>query len=262
MRVVRPEKSIVPIVRAGEGVPIKELLGTGFFVGSPSELHVVTARHVFDDNPLQDGELYGVAFPEEDRIRFVQIPGYHSSNQFDVAVFSGEHFPEAVPLQFASTEYRMSLNIDVLTFEYSLTRIERDAPNHTLISFEPIAHKGNIMRLFDSDFPERVPTPSFLTSFPALRGASGAPVMVADKMTVVGMLVANQERHLMPAQVVRCEDANTNREEVSYFLPTGKAIQGSVILEVLEKFNIPVQVARSKRGFASSIWEKLMTVIR
>jgi hypothetical protein len=78
------------------------------------------------------------------------------------------------------------------------------------------------------------------TSFPALQGASGAPILRARDFAVVGMLVANHERHLLPAQVVRIETNNEALEETRYLLPVGKAIEAHFVLEVLDQMGISV----------------------
>jgi hypothetical protein len=64
--------------------------------------------------------------------------------------------------------------------------------------------------------------------------------MRAHDFTVVGMLVANHERHLLPAQVVRLETDDKTVEETRYFLPVGKAIQAHFLLEVLSQLGISV----------------------
>jgi hypothetical protein len=55
-------------------------------------------------------------------------------------------------------------------------------------------------------------------SYPALKGASGAPVFLEHGLAVVGVIVANHERELMPAQILRAvgEDGALI-EEARYF---------------------------------------------
>jgi len=57
---------------------------------------------------------------------------------------------------------------------------------------------------------------------------------------VVGMIVANHERHLLPAQVVRVEE---EPKEVRYFLPLGLAIGVEALTEVLDEVGDDVQYA-------------------
>jgi hypothetical protein len=52
------------------------------------------------------------------------------------------------------------------------------------------------------------------------------------------MLVANVETNLIPAQVLRIEDVNNSVEETRYFLPIGKELDVSLIIEFLKAQNI------------------------
>ncbi len=238
-----PERAIVPIVRATRERPIINLVGTGFFVGDAEALHIVTAKHVITDNPLAEDELYGIVFHEDKGIKIIAISHIRASVDFDLAVCSVSRadFPLAVPLVIAKSD--PALNEDVFSYEYSSTRIEQTDTGGTHVFFEPYAHKGNVVRSYESTFPERIKTPTILTSFPALQGASGAPVVASGpgKMSfaVVGMLVANSERHLLPAQVVKIKNGPSYMETTSYFLPYGKALGRSAIAQCLEGMSVP-----------------------
>lgn len=241
---LKPERAVVPIVRYAPTKPISELLGTGFFVGKGDALHVVTAKHVFEGSPLNEEEKYALAFNDGKGIGIIAISQIRAAVDFDVAVCSVEKslMPLAVPLSIATAD--PPLNHDVFSYEYSSTRIERtDTGFH--VSFEPHTHKGNIVRSYVSKFPEPVATASVLTSYPALQGASGAPVIYGSQskksFAVAGMLVANSERHLLPAQVVKIEDGPEYKETTSYFLPYGKALSWSVLAECLLGMAVPFQ---------------------
>jgi len=164
----------------------------------------------------------------------------HLSSKFDIAACPIGELPRVVPLQFSAEE--PALNDDIFTFKYSSTRFEKNpTTGKTNISFEPYSHKGNIVRSYNSLYPESIPTPSFLTSFPALQGASGAPVLFSStgkNICITGMLIANIERHLLPAQVVRIEDEKGFVEETKYFLPFGKALQAKVIAQFLQDVGV------------------------
>jgi hypothetical protein len=60
--------------------------------------------------------------------------------------------------------------------------------------FTPYFRKGHVICRYSSDFHEKAPTMSFDLSFPALGGASGAPVVIEHDGSVTGMIVANVER--------------------------------------------------------------------
>lgn len=239
---LKPDRAIVPIVRYAPNKPISELLGTGFFVGDEATIHLITAKHVFSGSPLNDSEEYALVFNDGKGIGIISLSHIRVALDFDVAVCSVARslLPLAVPLAIATMD--PPLNQDVFSYEYSSTSIEKTATGFH-VSFEPHAHKGNIVRSYVSKFPERIATASLLTSYPALQGASGAPVISASQnkkqFSVAGMLVANAERHLLPAQVVKIEDGAEYRETTSYFLPYGKAISWSVLAECLRGMAVP-----------------------
>lgn len=243
---LKPERAIVPIVRYAPDRIIVELLGTGFFVGDDNTKHLVTAKHVIQNSPLRPDEKYAVVLTEDSGIALAAISKVLAAADFDVAVCAIEqaHLTKVVPLSVAA--FDPPLNGDVFAFEYSSTRIEKtDTGRH--VSFEPYTHKGNIVRSYSSTFPETTPTASLLTSFPALQGASGAPVLTAVKapkqFAVAGMLVANAQRHLLPAQVVTIHDGPSYSETTSYFLPFGKAVSWAVLTQCLEGMRVPFKKA-------------------
>jgi hypothetical protein len=249
---LNPERAIVPIVRASHERPVIEILGTGFFVGTGEVLHVITAKHVITSFAPAEGEHLAVVFRGTTGIACVSIAQVVASTGFDIAAgaIDKSHIPEAVPIAIGDIDPPLSAN--VFSFEYSSTRIERTEKGGTLVSFEPYAHKGNIVRRYVSTFPETTPTPSILTSFPALRGASGAPILAANatksEFGVVGMTVANLERHLLPAQVVEVHDGDTFSETTSYFLPYGKALGREVVAMCLEQMNVPFEYCKHAIG--------------
>jgi hypothetical protein len=167
---LEPQTAIVPIVRVDRTGQILELLGTGFFVGRETVRSVVTAHHVFRDNPLLDAQQYAVAFSEGEHTRLITIPEVTAAKDLDVAVFDGSDFPAAATLVLA--DYGAPFNADIFTFEYSSTRFDRNTQGSRRTIFEPHAHKGNVVQYYESDYPETVETTVFLTSFPALQGAS------------------------------------------------------------------------------------------
>jgi hypothetical protein len=126
------------------------------------------------------------------------------------------------------------VNFDVLTIEFSGTESRPLADGRREMRFTPYHRKGHVICHYTSTWPESVPTSSLDLSFAALRGASGAPVVVEQNGTVVGMVVANIERHLLPAQVEKVELGPDHREEVKYFLPLGKAISWHHLREFVQ----------------------------
>ncbi len=97
------------------------------------------------------------------------------------------------------------------------------------MEFNPLAHKGNVVSYFTSTIKEKAPVPSLLTSFPAFQGASGAPVIWANRDTkefsVVGMITGNVETELQPAQTIRIEEEDGSFDETKFFHRFGRAFQ-------------------------------------
>jgi hypothetical protein len=95
--------------------------------------------------------------------------------------------------------------------------------------FHFVMYKGNILCYYPSRDPRIEKTPVFDTSFPALQGASGAPVVAhRPNFPVVGMIVSNVESEPIPAQTIRI---GSGEEEIRYFLPTGHGIAAEVIIK-------------------------------
>lgn len=173
---LKPNRAVVPIVRYVPTKPISGLLGTGFFVGNGDALHLVTAKHVFEGSPLNKGAKYALVFNDGKGIGIIRISEIRVAVDFDVAVCGVEKslMSLAVPLPIATAD--PPLSHDVFSYEYSSTRIEKmDTGFH--VSFKPHTHNGNIVRSYVSKFPEQTATASLLTSYPALQGASGAPII-------------------------------------------------------------------------------------
>lgn len=174
-----------------------------------------------------------------DEVRISRIRDVLIAPMYDIAVFAAGGVQHTISLRVSKAP--VPTNVDVLTYEFSGTSIER-RDGKRRVHFSPFTHKGNVLRHYLSDFPEATPTGVFDTSFPALWGASGAPVVRATDFAVVEMLVANRERHLMPAQIVSIHDGAGALEETKYFLPTGKALEGHLLVEYLSLINAEVVV--------------------
>jgi len=172
----------------------------------------------------------------KDPVQAAEIGNYKMSDKYDVAVVGLAGVTEVVSLPILRSN--ISSIEDILTFEYSSTAPKAIHDGRVGAHFSPFTHKGNVLRHYTSDYPEKVSTPVMDTSFPALQGASGAPVMRATDFGVAGMLVGNYERHLLPAQVVRIEQEDKTTEEIRYFLPTGRALSSEVLRTVLDSFGI------------------------
>lgn len=76
-------------------------------------------------------------------------------------------------------------------------------------------------------------------SFPAHKGASGAAVIElrpsAPTHVIHGVVIANLEMHLLPAQIVTgLSDNNKMLEEHKYFLPQGAAVHVSHLANLVD----------------------------
>jgi hypothetical protein len=223
-------RSVVPIIKADvKQARVIHLLGTGFFVsiatpGSSSAL-VVTAKHVLTGHAFNSDEAYCAI-----RVGLAQgYPNYYFyerevyySKKTDLAAFVWPNPPDPVPLPLVRN--RISTSEDVVMVDFSRTLITGAGPE-----FHFVMHKGNVLCYYPSRDPRIEKTPAFDTSFPALQGASGAPVIaLRPGCPVVGLIVSNVESNPIPAQTIRIGDGE---EEIKYFLPNGHGIAAEVILD-------------------------------
>jgi hypothetical protein len=173
---MKPSKAIVPVVGIDETDPCGKyaFLGTGAFVGQQPLL--VTRDHVVenwnksfaiailpDRVPLGTCDIHQAKLvarnPNAD-LALLEVPGYS---------------PQEV-LQLAE-DGEISMNIPVACFEYSQISMIRVGQEKAL-HFEPATRLGNVTRLrYLKDRYGQAGEHMLELSFPALRGASGAPVL-------------------------------------------------------------------------------------
>lgn len=241
----KPANAIFPLV-GRQGGRTTKLYGTGFFIASDGTF--MTARHVLDVT-LEPGEeivilRQGPVLPTdplgiEYETREVKILDARFSLQFDIAVAQAVEPGEVEVLSIAADD--PPINLDVLTMEFGGSAPEeRGDPPRRHWNLNPYHRKGHILRTFRSEYPEREhPVLCLELSFPALFGASGAPILVEKTGDVVGMIVANVELHLLPAHVEKIESAGGTKEERRYYLPSGKAIHWSHLSNFLRPDTSP-----------------------
>jgi hypothetical protein len=215
-----PLKAIFALFKVKKADPIVGwFLGTGFFVDH--EGGFLTARHNLDGVDCGPDEQIAVAF-WEDPVRVLPVATVRLSDQFDIAYGHVSEPENIVPLTIASS--KPMINEDILTLEFSNVAPERGEDGIARIMISATSHKGYVARGYQSTFAGTGPAHVVEVSFPALKGASGAPVVVERLGTVLGMLVANVERELLPAQVEVIEHGDGTKEDRKYFLPRGLAI--------------------------------------
>ncbi|MEW6533770.1 MAG: trypsin-like peptidase domain-containing protein [Thermodesulfobacteriota bacterium] len=233
-------RSVVPIIKADLNHPRAiQLLGTGFFVAAAvpkSSSLVVTAKHVLSQQMFNSNEAYCAVrvglHPDYPNYYFYGSDVLYSKTT-DLAAFLWPNPPDPAPLPLVRN--RVFTSEDVLMVDFSRTMVTGAGTE-----FHFVMHKGNILCYYPSRDPHIENTPSFDTSFPALQGSSGAPVILhRPGCPVVGMIVSNVESTPIAAQTVRIGDGEP---EVSYFLPTGHAIATEVIIEFLSSIGFTPQL--------------------
>lgn len=180
----------------------------------------LTAKHIFEG---EQGEYSGVMLDLVANEGFpYPISDLRFCKQFDIASGYVREFPGIQPLGLANENAPM--NFDVITTEYSGTHSNLLESGISALVFNPYFRKGNVICYYESNFPEPVPTQCLNLSFPALKGASGAPVKVEQTGLVVGMIVGNIEEELLPAQIERIFTKDGCIEERKYLLPMARSI--------------------------------------
>jgi hypothetical protein len=124
-------------------------------------------------------------------------------------------------------------NFRVGSFEFARLMID---PHRALFNLGQSTRIGNIVRhVSDSRFPED----SLELSYPALKGASGAPVVVLegpDMHKVAGFLTANVQYELLPVQTYMFKDESGGAEEKThYYLPAGLAVNAKWVTALLQQ---------------------------
>jgi hypothetical protein len=123
--------------------------------------------------------------------------------------------------------------VQLATFEYGTTR---SAGNK--IELSPATRMGNITRMLNlTDQYNKAGDEILELSFPALRGASGAPVISidGDQFNLQGVIIANVSYHLLPAQVETVlDEKNEVLEETKFMLPQALAVNVKHVRALLE----------------------------
>lgn len=213
-----PLKAIFPIVAKidakASGTYI--FLGTGFFVGAGT---FITAKHVCEG---VKGNLFAVQLDMYgQQATACDISNVKYSKEFDIAKGTVTGFHDIKVLTIATRN--PPVNLDILTMEFSGTRTELKEETKALV-FNPFHRKGHIVQFYLSNFPERTTTSCFEVSFPALSGASGAPVILENDGSVVGMIVENVQHELLQSHIETVVSDHQQTEEIKYVLPYAKAI--------------------------------------
>lgn len=207
-----PAERIVPIFGrslAGEDGPF---LGTGFFAGPDGLL--MTADHVVRD---WEGSFFIVCMKELTTTYLATVLERDSAHDLAILRVATYRPPSFLVLGFDEPFHP---NVQLLAFEYGTTTTAGQQ-----ITLNPATRLGNMTRIKDLPMLGRAGDGALELSFPALRGASGAPVMRADNYHVWGVIVSNVSYNLLPAQIESVLDEGNNLfEEIRYLLPQAAAV--------------------------------------
>ena len=217
VEIMNPSETIVPIFGVDESSSAGFLgkyifLGTGAFVGKQPLL--VTAEHVVRDWT----EAFAITtLPNTNNI--MQAKLITKNRNTDLALLEVPGYPPQKALQLAQ-DNEITLNQSVYCLEYSTTQALGKA-----IHLSPATRLGNVTRLLNlADRYGQAGEDALELSFPALRGASGAPI-ISNSFHLWGIVIANVSYHLLPAQIESVlDEKNQVIEETRYLLPQGLAV--------------------------------------
>jgi len=185
---MKPDESIVPVFGIDDN-NIKHFLGTGTFVEQKPFL--VTAYHVIKD---WTGKFVTVFVHDLQHV--YQLNVVIVDPDADLAVLEAPGCQVSQNIAIATTDEFLS-NQQIVSFEYSTTRTVGKS-----IHLAPATCLGNITRMLNmTDKYGKAGDGILELSFPALRGASGSPILSNSEFQLLGIVIANVEYHLLPTQI-------------------------------------------------------------
>lgn len=220
-----PSLFVVPIVGLNDNRDCGPFLGTGVFVGELK--HLITCNHVLDK---WKGK-YGMT-AHEDNPKFYEAEVLVRDMNSDLACLKVNEYtpPHSCPL---ADDNDIILNDFVCCFEYGTTIVAGNK-----INFSPANRLGNITRFRNMTDRYKLAGDHMLElSFPAMKGASGAPVMNwRPPFKLFGVVTANVGYELLPAQIEKIVDDSGNiSEETKFYLPQGLAIHVKHVKAIIAK---------------------------
>jgi S1-C subfamily serine protease len=224
-------ETIVPIVgiKEEENRPVPRFLGTGTFI--EPRPYLVTAAHVIKG---WNGTL-GIMPPPDGSRAFNANPTYVNPKT-DLALLRVPDWSPQTVLKIAEDERVETFNQIVACFEYGTTRTLGET-----ILFHPAWRMGNITRIHgpNSDVAKQygqAGEDALELSFPALRGASGAPVFAWQEPYLYGIIIANVSYHLLPAQIETIlDEKNQILEETQFMLPQAIAVHARHLRTLIQE---------------------------
>jgi len=222
---VNPSDVVLPLFAFDSAGNLSHFLGTSFCVGD--EPLFITAGHNIKDW----GGQFGLVHISDPSHFYPARPAYLDNNA-DVAILDVRGYRPKTRLGLA-TDDSIVLNRQIVCFEYGTT-IQKGKE----IVLAPATRLGNVTRkLASHELLGRKLSNALELSFPALRGASGAPVLSNVGLLVWGMVVGNVSYHLIPAQIETTTDEEGRiKEQVMYMLPLAIAVNVSSIREAVDRY--------------------------
>jgi S1-C subfamily serine protease len=233
---MKPDDVVLPLLAIDSNGNVDDFLGSGFFVGEGSLF--VTAMHNTEAVP----EKLGVVHIDDLEHTF-PASVLLTDRDSDIAILN---IPDYRPKAHLTIETKNNLpaNLPVICYEYGTT-----VKQGREILLAPAVRMGNVTRILsDLNVLGRSLIDPLELSFPALRGASGAPVLSSNGFRVLGMIVANVSYHLIPSQIeTTISDDGQIIEETRFMLPLGIAVHYKSIRKAIsaaeEKIRLTSKVA-------------------
>ena len=219
---LQPDNAIVPLFAMSGNNNIHGFLGTAAFVGARNRL--LTAEHVVRGWNREFGIVASLDISTVHHAVLLKV-----DQGRDLALLETTALEAKRALELARSD-RVNSNSQVVCFEYGTTQV-----SGTSITLNPATRLGNVTR--DLDLTELYGPAGrrmLELSFPALKGASGAPVLSNGTFELWGVIKANVSYELLPAQVESVHDqSGTVPEETKFFLPQALAVNRAVVEEFL-----------------------------
>ena len=199
-------------------------LGSAFFFTHAGRVFAATAAHCV---PSIEGE-YQVVAQDTPYVADVAVV----DRALDLCVFIPRSHPQTISMVLNQAR-EVPSNLPLYAYEFSATQVVNGQ-----FRMSPATRVGNCVRLIDQEQFGAGGRRMLELSFPALKGASGCPVvlLVGTKMIACGVIVANAQRHLLPAQVETIlDEKNDLLEERKYFLPQALAVNAEHLVDLIER---------------------------
>ncbi len=225
---MQPSSFIVPLFVNINAIPT--FIGTGFFVDHKNNI-MITAFHVIRD--LGEKFIFSAVVPSSinDRI----MPWFDCSvvsvfPEIDMAILTTDSYCPDYKIKIPIDD-EIRLNEFVVCHEFSDTRIKE---KH-IIQSQAASRIGNVTRMLDrQDILGKAGDDVLELSFPALKGASGAPVIYRGSFELCGIILQNVQYELLPLQIETVlDEKNDILEERKYMLPQALALNIKHIRRVL-----------------------------